>query len=58
MFKEIAWKNFEKTGDLESFFEYKKIDELMRKVDLENITGEGINEFDESKGDNNQRNPL
>lgn len=28
MYEELAWKNFLKTGDIESFLEYKKIKQL------------------------------
>ena len=28
MYEDLAWKNFCKTGNIESFLEYKKIQEL------------------------------
>ncbi len=30
MYEELAWENFLKTGDIESFLEYKKIKELSK----------------------------
>ena len=37
MYKNIAWNNFCKTGNLESFMEYKKLEELSGNIKLENI---------------------
>lgn len=42
MYEKIAWNNFYKTGDLESFLEYKKIKEL----NSVNMKGEEISESD------------
>lgn len=52
MYEKIAWNNFYKTGDLESFLEYKKI----KQINSENMKGEGISEsgkgnWDSHKGD-------
>lgn len=33
MYEELAWENFLKTGDIESFLEYKKIKELNKNQD-------------------------
>lgn len=61
MYENIAWNNFCKTGDLESFLEYKKIVEIYKNInenESENVsssTGESlvINDFNvlEGKGD-------
>ncbi len=33
MYEELAWKNFLKTGDIESFLEYKKLKDLNKDVE-------------------------
>lgn len=54
MYEEIAWNNFCKTGNLESFLEYKKINELNNR-NMEFIENEGIiiDELNKSKRDSN-----
>ena len=54
MYEEIAWNNFCKTGNLESFLEYKKIKELNSRS-IEMIKDEGIiiDELNKSKRDSN-----
>lgn len=54
MYEEIAWENFCKTGSLESFLEYKKINELNNRS-IEMVENEGIiiNELNKSKRDSN-----
>lgn len=54
MYEEIAWNNFCKTGSLESFLEYKKINELNNR-NMEFIENEGIiiDELNKSKRDSN-----
>ena len=54
MYEEIAWNNFCKTGSLESFLEYKKINEL-NNINMEFIENEGIiiDELKKSKRDSN-----
>ncbi len=55
MYENIAWKNFEKTGSLESFVEYKKMMELREQMKYDKLDKfEGvIYEINKSKGDNN-----
>lgn len=53
MYKNIAWNNFCKTGNLESFMEYKKLEELSGNIKLENI-GELEDEVNQSEGDCNK----
>lgn len=62
-FKNIAWNNFYKTGDIQSFLEYRK---------LNNIDGFGINntqqimqnlevminEIDKGEGNSNKRSTI
>lgn len=54
MYEEIAWNNFCKTGSLESFLEYKKINELNNR-NMEFIENEGIiiDELNKSKRNSN-----
>ena len=54
MYEEIAWNNFCKTGNLESFLEYKKINELNSR-NIEMVKNEGIivDELNKSKRDSN-----
>lgn len=64
MYEKIAWNNFCKTGNIESFLEYKKLmglnanDEILDKIEnIENI-GDILSGFDKSEGDNNKGNSL
>lgn len=54
MYEELAWNNFCKTGNLESFLEYKKINEINKK-NIEMLKNEGISidEFNKGKGNSN-----
>ena len=54
MYEEIAWKNFCRTGSLESFLEYKKINEL-NNINIEVVENEGtiIDELNQSKRNSN-----
>lgn len=54
MYEDLAWNNFCKTGDLESFLEYKRINELNIK-NIEMLKNEGIifDELNKSKRDSN-----
>lgn len=51
MYEKIAWENFYKTGNVESFLEYKY---LKNKLML----GEDESEANQSKGNNNKGNAL
>lgn len=64
MYEDIAWNNFCKTGDLESFLEYKKIVEIYKNINQNesvNINefgilegkGEVFSELNKSKGSSN-----
>ena len=54
MYEDLAWNNFCKTGNIESFLEYKKLSEINNK-DIEILENEGIilDELDKSKGNSN-----
>lgn len=61
MYKDLAWNNFLKTGNIESFLEYKRlveVDNILPINNMQNIderirqnVGELLNEIDKSKGD-------
>ncbi len=64
MYEKIAWNNFCKTGDIESFMEYKKLmglnanDEVLDEIEnIENI-GDILSGFDKSQGYSNKRDNL
>lgn len=59
MYEKLAWDNFLKTGNIESFLEYRKIAALNNNLNniqennnktIQNV-GELLNEIDKSKGD-------
>ena len=59
MYEKIAWDNFCKTGNLESFLEYKRINETIN--DLRNILeekGEYLSEFNKGKSNSNKGNDI
>ncbi len=59
MYEKIAWENFCKTGDIESFLEYKKILKLNNEMqNLDGEKGDVISELDKSKGDSNKGNNI
>jgi len=61
MYEKLAWNNFEKTGDIESFLEYRRLMETnLNMNNIEDVNnkirqniGELLNEIDKGKGDNN-----
>ena len=59
MYEKIAWENFCKTGDIESFLEYKRILKLNNEMqNLFEKKGDGISELDKSEGDSNKGNNI
>ena len=54
MYEDLAWDNFCKTGNLESFLEYKKINKINNK-NIEELKNEGIilDELNKSKRNSN-----
>lgn len=54
MYEDLAWNNFCKTGNIESFLEYKKLSEMNNK-NIEILENEGIilDELDKGKGNSN-----
>lgn len=59
MYEKIAWNNFIKTGNIESFLEYKRLSnmQIINNNINENI-GALLNEINKDKGDSNKRNIL
>lgn len=61
MYEKLAWNNFEKTGDIESFLEYRRLMETnLNMNNIEDVNnkirqniGELLNEIDKGKGDSN-----
>lgn len=61
MYEKLAWNNFLKTGNVESFLEYKRLVEVNNNLSINQMqntneiikqnVGELLNEIDKSKGD-------
>lgn len=60
MYENIAWNNFERTGNIESFLEYMQIQKVKKDLEQKSqIELEGImNEVDKGEGDSNKRNNI
>lgn len=60
MYEKIAWENFCKTGDVESFIEYRKIMEMNNNVEnaTEKEIGDVLSEFNKNQGDSNKGDNL
>ena len=56
MYKNFAWENFMKTGNLETYIEYRKIADLDRGINEKK--GEIVDETYQSEGDSNKRSSL
>ncbi len=56
MYEKLAWNSFCKTGDIESFLEYKKLSEA--GYSYENVKGEFLSESNKSKGNSNKGNTI
>ena len=52
MYEDLAWNNFCKTGNIESFLEYKKLSEMNNK-NIEILENEGIILDELNKGKRN-----
>ncbi len=55
MYEEIAWNNFCKTGDLESFLQYKEYKRTLEKTKdtFYQNAGDNINELNKGKRNSN-----
>lgn len=60
MYEDIAWKNFENTGSIESFLEYIQFKNLKNELSYNKDNLEGVlqNEVSQSKGSSYKRNSL
>lgn len=60
MYENIAWNNFERTGNIESFLEYMQIQKVKKDLEQKSqIELDGImNEVDKGEGDSNKRNNI
>lgn len=56
MYENLAWNNFLKTGDIESFIEYKKLMEMNGYI--VNNKGVQFDETNQGKGNSDKRNLL
>ena len=56
MYKNFAWENFIKTGNLETYIEYRKIADLDRGTNEKK--GEDINETYQSERNSNKRSSI
>ncbi len=54
MYEKIAWDNFVKTGDIESFLEYKKIMEIYNFKEVLEEKGEVFGGLNKGKSDSNK----
>lgn len=55
MFKNFAWNQFMKTGNLETYIEYKRIEAL---GNIDEKKGEVISETYQGQGDSNKRSNI
>lgn len=58
MYEKIAWNNFYKTGNIESFLEYRKINEINNMQNLQIEKGDVFSEFNKVEGDSNKRDNI
>lgn len=57
MIKKLAWDTFKKTGSIDTFMEYRQIENLEKNIkeieDIQKITNMGVNNMKEKNGLNN-----
>ena len=58
MYEKIAWNNFYKTGNIESFLEYRKLNEINNMQSLQMEKGDVFSEFNKIEGDSNKRDNI
>lgn len=59
MYEKIAWDHFYKTGNLESFIEYKKLMEINNNMQNElKEKGDAFSELNQIKSSSNKRNNI
>lgn len=55
MYENLAWNNFIKTGDIESFLEYKRINEVNDYINNREVR---LNESYKNKGNSDKGNNI
>lgn len=59
MYEKIAWNNFCKTGNIESFIEYRKLIEITNNMQNELMEkGDVFSELDKVKSSSNKRDNI
>lgn len=70
MYEDLAWNSFEKTGDIQSFLEYKEMLKLKSNLKfgnilganqvlgMENVEGVLLNEVSKSQGNSDKGNSI
>ena len=58
MYEKIAWNSFYKTGNIESFLEYRKLNEINNMQSLRMEKGDVFSEFNKIERDNNKRDNI
>lgn len=58
MYEKIAWETFLKTGNIDSYLEYKKFMSLDGNIDVQSNEGDFLNGISQNQGNSYKRNSL
>jgi hypothetical protein len=58
MYEKIAWETFLKTGNINSYLEYKKFVSLDANINVQENEGDFLDGFNQGKGNSYKRNSL
>ena len=58
MYEKIAWETFLKTGNINSYLEYKKFTSLDANINVQENEGDFLDGFKQGKGNSYKRNSL
>ena len=58
MYEKIAWETFLKTGNINSYLEYKKFMSLDANINVQENEGDFLDGFNKGKGNSYKRNSL
>lgn len=58
MYEKIAWETFLKTGNINSYLEYKKFMSLDANINVQENEGDFLDGFNQGKGNCYKRNSL
>ena len=58
MYEKIAWETFLKTGNINSYLEYKKFTSLDANINVQENEGDFFHGFNQGKGNSYKRNSL